>query len=95
MKNNVVARELVDIFGIGYHIELRKEKNFEGRTIYRLYNVYDLDIPVCEEPRGCAAYFDLDEAIAALEKVTGVKFEEEYKRIIELKANSICEKTVY
>lgn len=89
MKNNVVARELVNVYGFSYHIELRKERNFEGRTIYRLYNVYDLDIPVCEEPRGCAAYFDLDEAIAALEKVTGVKFEEEYKRIILLKANSL------
>ena len=87
MKNNVVARELVDIFGIGYHIELRKEKNFEGRTIYRLYNVYDLDIPVCEEPRGCAAYFDLDEAIAALEEVVGVEFAKAYKHIIFLKAN--------
>ena len=89
MQNNVVARKLVNVYGISYHIELRKEKNFEGRTIYRLYNVYDLDYPVCEEPRGCAAYFDLDEAIAALERVTGVKFEEEYKRIILLKANSI------
>ena len=89
MHNNVVARMFLNIYVVGYHIELRKERNFEGRTIYRLYNVYDLDYPVCEEPRGCAAYFDLDEAIAALERVTGVKFEEEYKRIILLKANSI------
>ena len=89
MENNVVARKLVNVYGISYHVELRKEKNFEGRTIYRLYNVYDLDIPVCEEPRGFTAYFDLDEAIAALERVTGIKFEEEYKRIILLKANSI------
>lgn len=89
MQNNVVARKLVNVYGISYHIELRKEKNFEGRTIYRLYNVYDLDYPVCEDPRGFTAYFDLDEAIAALEKVTGVKFEEEYKRIILLKANSL------
>ena len=89
MENNVVARKLVKVYGISYHVELRKEKNFEGRTIYRLYNVYDLDYPVCEEPRGFTAYFDFDEAIAALEKVAGVKFEEEYKRIILLKANSI------
>ena len=89
MKNNVVARKLVNVYSISYHVELRKERNFEGRTIYRLYNVYDLDIPVCEEPRGVTAYFDLDEAIAALEKVAGVKFEEEYKRIILLKANSL------
>ena len=89
MQNNVVARKLVKVYGISYHIELRKERNFEGRTIYQLYNVYDLDIPVCEEPRGFTAYFDLDEAIAALERVTGVKFEEEYKRIILLKANSL------
>ena len=52
MQNNVVARKLVKVYGISYHIELRKEKNFEGRTIYRLYNVYDLDYPICEEPRG-------------------------------------------
>lgn len=89
MQNNVVARKLVNVYGISYHIELRKERNFEGRTIYRLYNVYDLDIPVCEEPRGFTAYFDLDEAIPALEKVAGVKFEEAYKRLIELKANSL------
>ena len=89
MENNVVARKLVNVYGISYHIELRKEKNFEGRTIYRLHNVYDLDYPICEEPRGFTAYFDLDEAIAALERVTGIKFEEEYKRIILLKANSI------
>ena len=89
MENNVVARKLVNVYGISYHIELRKERNFEGRTIYRLHNVYDLDYPICEEPRGFTAYFDLDEAIAALEKVAGVKFEEEYKRIIELKANSL------
>ena len=89
MKNNVVARKLVNVYSISYHVELRKERNFEGRTIYRLYNVYDLDIPVCEEPRGFTAYFDSDEAIAALEKVAGVKFEEEYKRIILLKANSL------
>ena len=89
MENNVVARKLVNVYGISYHVELRKEKNFEGRTIYRLHNVYDLDIPVCEEPRGFTAYFDLDEAIAALERVTGVKFEEEYKSLILLKANSI------
>lgn len=89
MKNNVVARKLVKVYGISYHIELRKEKNFEGRPIYRLYNVYDLDYPVCEEPRGFTAYFDLDEAISALEKVAGVKFEETYKCLIELKANSI------
>ena len=89
MENNVVARKLVKVYGISYHIELRKEKNFEGRPIYRLYNVYDLDYPVCEEPRGFTAYFDLDEAISALEKVAGVKFEETYKCLIELKANSI------
>ena len=89
MKNNVVARKLVKVYGISYHIELRKERNFEGRTIYRLYNVYDLDYPVCEEPRGFTAYFDLDEAISALEKVAGVKFEEAYKCLIELKANSL------
>ena len=89
MGNNVVARKLVKVYGISYHIELRKEKNFEGRPIYRLYNVYDLDYPVCEEPRGFTAYFDLDEAISALEKVAGVKFEETYKCLIELKANSI------
>lgn len=89
MQNNVVARKLVKVYGISYHIELRKERNFEGRTIYRLYNVYDLDIPVCEEPRGFTAYFDLDEAITALEKVAGVKFEEAYKCLIELKANSL------
>ena len=89
MNNNAVVRKLVNMYGISYHVELRKERNFEGRPIYRLYNVYDLDIPVCEEPRGCAAYFDLDEAIAALEKVAGVKFEEAYKSLILLKANSI------
>ena len=89
MENNVVARKLVKVYGISYHIELRKERNFEGRPIYRLYNVYDLDYPVCEEPRGFTAYFDLDEAISALEKVAGVKFEETYKCLIELKANSI------
>ena len=89
MNNNVVARKLVNVYGISYHIELRKEKNFEGRTMYQLYNVYDLDYPVCEEPRGFTAYFDLNEAIAALEKVAGVKFEEVYKCLIELKANSL------
>lgn len=89
MENNVVARKLVNMYGISYHIELRKEKNFEGRPIYRLYNVYDLDYPVCEEPRGFTAYFDLDEAISALEEVAGVKFEETYKCLIELKANSL------
>ena len=89
MANNVVASKLVKMDGISYHIELRKEKNFEGRPIYRLYDVYDLDYPVCEEPRGFTAYFDLDEAIAALERVTGVKFEEAYKRLIVLKANSL------
>lgn len=89
MQNNVVARKLVNVYGISYHIELRKEKNFEGRPMYQLYNVYDLDIPVCEEPRGFTAYFDLDEAITALEKVAGVKFEEAYKCLIELKANSL------
>ena len=89
MENNVVARKLVNMYGISYHVELRKERNFEGRTIYLLYNVYDLDIPVCEEPRGFTAYFDLDEAIAASEKVAGVKFEEAYKCLILLKANSL------
>ena len=89
MNNNVVARKLVNVYGISYHIELRKEKNFEGLPIYRLYNVYDLDYPICEEPRGFTAYFDLDEAIAALERVTGVKFEEAYKSLILLKANSL------
>ena len=89
MENNVVARKLVNMYGISYHVELRKERNFEGRTIYLLYNVYDLDIPVCEEPRGFTAYFDLDEAIAASEKVAGVKIEEAYKCLILLKANSL------
>lgn len=89
MQNNVVARKFLNTYGVGYHIELRKEKNFECRPIYRLYNVYDLDYPVCEEPRGFTAYFDLDEAISALEEVAGVKFEEAYKRLIELKANSL------
>ena len=89
MQNNVIARMLVNVYGISYHVELRKDRNFEGRPIYCLYNVYDLDIPVCEEPRGFTAYFDLDEAIAALEKVAGVKFEEAYKCLIELKAKSL------
>lgn len=89
MQNNVIARKLVNVYGISYHVELRKERNFEGRPIYCLYNVYDLDIPVCEEPRGFTAYCDLDEAIAALEKVAGVKFEEAYKCLIELKAKSL------
>lgn len=89
MENNVVARKLVNVYGMSYHIELRKERNFEGRTIYRLYNVYDLDIPICEEPRGFTAYSDLNEAIAALEEAAGVEFEEAYKWLIVLKANSL------
>lgn len=89
MKNNVVARKLVNVYGFSYHIELRKERNFEGRTFYRLYNVYDVDVPSYEEPRGFTVYFNLDEAITALEKVSGVEFAKAYRHLIFLKANFI------
>ena len=89
MKNNVVARKLVKVYGISYHIELRKERNFEGRTIYRLYNVYDLDIPVCEEPRGCGTYYTIDDAIEHFEKVIGAELTDEYKEYVKYRDSRI------
>lgn len=89
MHNNVLAKKFINIYGVGYHIELRKEKNIEGRTMYRLYNVYDLDIPVCEEPRGCGTYYTIDEAIECFEKVLGAEFTNEYKEYIKYKDTTI------
>lgn len=89
MQNNVVARKLVNVYGISYHIELRKEKDFEGRTIYRLYNVYDLDYPVCEEPRGCGTYYTIDDAIEHFEKVIGAELTDEYKEYVKYRDSRI------
>ena len=83
MHNNVLARKLLNIYGVGYHVELRKYRDFEGRSIYRMYNVYDLDIPVSEEPRGCGTYYTIDEAIEHFEKVIGAELTDEYKEYVK------------
>ena len=89
MNSNVIVMKFINIYGVGYHVELRKEKDFEGRTIYRMYNVYDLDIPVREEPRGCGTYYTIDEAISHFENVIGAEFSKEYKECIKYKDNKI------
>lgn len=89
MKNNVVARKFLNTYGCGYHVELRKYRDFKGRSIYRMYNVYDLDIPVCEEPRGCGTYYTIDEAIEHFEKVIGAEFTNEYKEYIKYRDTTI------
>ena len=89
MHNNVVARKFLNTYGVGYHVELRKEKNIACRTMYRLYNVYDLDLPVCEEPRGFWTYYTIDEAIEHFEKVIGSELTNEYKEYIKYRDTTI------
>lgn len=89
MHNNVLARKLLNIYGVGYHVELRKYRDFDGRSIYRMYNVYDLDIPGCEEPRGCGTYYTIDDAIEHFEKVIGAEFTNEYKEYIKDKDSKV------
>lgn len=83
MECNTIARVLVTEYGSQYHLELRETLDYKGRTIYRLYNVYDLDYPKCEDVRGFVSYSDIDEALMVFQEVCGCKLSDEYVECIK------------
>lgn len=85
MGYDTIARVLVKEYGSQYHLELRKTSDYKGCTIYRMFNVYDLDFPKCEDMRGFVSYTDIDEALMAFEKVCGGKLSDEYIECIKRK----------
>lgn len=90
MRDNVIARVQVRIYSDLYHLELKAEKDYKGRRIYRMYNVYNIGThAVYEEMRGFVSYSDIDEALMVFQKVFGGRLSDEYIECIKKKIDNI------
>ena len=89
MEKAVLCKQRVQEYGITYHVELRKRKNFKDKIIYTMYKVYDEDCPPCEEILGFTSYDNFSDAMEAFQRVTGVHFTDEYIELIKYKNSKI------